>query len=305
MAMEFEARGAQDARAAQAGTLPPVGTFGLGSADYPVLLSLIKDAPELLYYRGDLSVLSLPTVAVVGSRRATEYGKWVAYNLGKRCAEHGVVVVSGMAEGIDSYAHQGALAGGGRTVAVFGTGIDICFPVNNGGLLRQILHDGLVLSEYPPGYPASKYTFPQRNRIISGLSYATVVVEAAISSGSLITAERAAEQGREVYAVPGNINRKTSIGCNKLIADGARPLVFLDDVIADLGIRLHASGKKAVRLTGLERAVHDLVLENGEIRPEEAALLTRASESEIRSAVTLLEMKGLVHYAAGRILITR
>ncbi|MDR2156330.1 MAG: DNA-processing protein DprA, partial [Clostridiales Family XIII bacterium] len=162
-------------------------------AAYPALLRLIPDPPKALYCDGNLNLLSRPAVAVVGARRATEYGKWAAMAMAKRYAECGLIVVSGMAEGVDSFAHAGALSGGGATVAVMGCGPDICYPRSNRRLRERILENGLLLSEYPPGTPPARHTFPARNRIISGLCVATVVVEAGLSSGSLITAERAAE----------------------------------------------------------------------------------------------------------------
>ncbi|MDR3072575.1 MAG: DNA-processing protein DprA, partial [Clostridiales Family XIII bacterium] len=248
-------------------------TVELHDTDYPLLLSLIQDPPQKLWYRGDLSVLDNRTIAIVGSRRATEYGKWAARTMAKRYSDHGIVIISGMAEGIDSFAHEGALCGSSPTVAVFGCGVDICFPQGNQILLQRILENGLLLSEYPPGFRPARYTFPARNRIISGLSYATVVVEAALSSGSLITAERAAEQGREVYAVPGNINRKTSIGSNKLIADGARPLVFIDDVLTDMGVPIRDEVRKGVALSASENKIYEIIKRNGEIRVEEIVAL--------------------------------
>ncbi|MDR1068355.1 MAG: DNA-processing protein DprA, partial [Clostridiales Family XIII bacterium] len=199
-----------------------------GDPRFSARLSQLSDPPERLYCIGDVSLLNhTPAVAIVGARRATSYGKWAAQTIARRLAEQGVCVVSGMAEGADTAAHVGALECGGKTIAVLGCGIDICFPLSNRALKRTIEGSGLVVSEYPPGMPGAKYTFPQRNRIISGLSAAVVVAEAGVTSGSLITAECAADQGREVYAVPGNINRLLSAGANKLIRDGAKPLVLI------------------------------------------------------------------------------
>ena len=147
----------------------------INDTSYPDMLRSIKDSPEILYFMGDISIASQRAVAVIGTRKATSYGIDVAYRLGQKLAENGIVAVSGLARGIDSSGHKGALAGGGKTIAVMGCGIDICFPSTNVPLWREIISKGLVLSEYPPGMPGGKFTFPKKNRIISGLSEATVV----------------------------------------------------------------------------------------------------------------------------------
>jgi DNA processing protein len=284
---------------------------GVGDSGYPDMLRYISDPPETLYYEGDLTVLSGPCVAIVGSRKATDYGRWAAYNLSCRLSEHGVTVVSGMAEGIDSFAHKGALEGPAPTVAVMGNGLDICFPRANEALRHRIVDRGLLLSEYEDGVHGTRFTFPARNRIISGLCRATVVVEAGVSSGSLITAECAATQGRNVYAVPGNINRQLSVGCNKLIRDGASPLVFFDDILDDLGLRgrvkVSAGGSASARsvsgeLGGDEALVLGAVCGRGEITVDDAAALTGLAVPAVTSVVTLLEMKGFVCFEHGRII---
>ncbi|MDR0596290.1 MAG: DNA-processing protein DprA [Clostridiales Family XIII bacterium] len=306
------------------------GSLGIEDSGYPKALRGIADPPPRLYYMGKLAALENPMVAIVGARRATDYGRWAAYNLAHRLSERGVAVVSGMAEGIDSFAHKGALEGPTPTIAVMGNGLDICFPKSNLALRERIARSGLLLSEYSEGTHGTRFTYPARNRIISGLSIATVVVEAGLSSGSLITAEYAAAQGREVYAVPGNINRKLSVGCNKLIKDGVLPLVFLDDILDDLGLRTKA---KAVRrgkagtvgmLVGEKRdpAPYDIscaagmgelgadevlvlgaVCEHGEMTVDDAAMLAKLSVPTVTCAVTLLEMKGYVHFDGGRIMV--
>jgi DNA processing protein len=268
---------------------------------YPMLLALIKDPPERLYFRGDIGLLDKPQIAVVGSRRATDYGRWAAYTIAKRLSDHGVCVVSGLAEGIDAWAHKGALAGATPTVAVLGNGLDHCYPKSNAGLMEKIASTGLILTEYQDGVTPTKFTFPRRNRIISGLSCATVVAEAGFSSGSLITAECAADQGREVYAVPGNINRKTSIGCNKLIADGARPIVFIDDILADLGIKTEFAQALDDSLSAEEKRVLGIVAMNGEIAIDRLAAEANLPVSALTAIVTLLEMKGRLSTAAGKV----
>ena len=268
---------------------------------YPVLLSMIPSPPKRLYYTGDPGLLEYPMIAIVGSRSSTDYGRWAAYSIAKRLSEHGVCVVSGMAEGIDTWAHKGALAGGTPTIAVLGSGIDICFPASNRTLMREIEECGLILSEYEDGLHPSKITFPARNRIISGLSYATIVAEAGIASGSLITAAFAADQGREVYAVPGNINRKSSIGCNKLIVDGARPVAFVDDILTDLGFSRNSIELDEEDLSPDERKVAGAVRLNGEISLDRLAGVTGLRMGSLTSVVTMLEIKGIVTTGAGKV----
>jgi len=275
-----------------------------GDTNYPILLELIPDPPERLYFKGDINLLKKPAIAVVGSRNSTEYGRWAAFTIAKRLSEHGVCVVSGMASGIDTWAHKGALAEKTPTIAVLGNGLDICYPTANAGLMRAIEKEGLLLSEYPEGTHPSRFTFPQRNRIISGLSYATVVAEAGFSSGSLITAELSVGQGREVYAVPANINRKTSVGCNKLIADGARPLVFIDDILSDLGLKKNPSETLERALGEKEKRIIELLTLHGETSYTLLASLSGIAVAELTSVVTVMEMKGYVRTVAGKVVIS-
>ena len=271
---------------------------------YPAMLSLIPNAPKRLYYSGNIETLKLPMIAIVGSRSSTDYGRWAAYTIAKRLSEYGVCVVSGMAEGIDTWAHKGALAGGTPTVAVLGEGLNFCFPDSNRGLKSAIEESGLLLSEYEDGVHATRYTFPARNRIISGLSSATVVVEAGFSSGALITAEHATDQGREVYAVPGNINRISSVGCNKLILDGARPLVFIDDILADFKIETDLVESYSKLLTAEEKAVTEAIKTHGEISIDRLAAETCMPIGALTSVVTLLEMKGALTTGAGKVFMS-
>jgi len=189
---------------------------------YPFLLREINDPPPILYYSGDLQALHKPSLAVVGSRRHTVYGREVAYKFAARLAACGITVVSGMARGIDTWAHQGTLGKGGATAAVLGCGLDICYPPENRLLMQNIQRQGVVLSEFPPGTEPLPANFPRRNRLISGLSLGTLVVEAGEKSGALITATFALEQGREVFAVPGSILSDCSRGCHYLIKQGAK-----------------------------------------------------------------------------------
>lgn len=278
----------------------------LGERDYPELLRYIVNPPEILYYIGDIALASKPAIAVVGARKASEYGKWAAYGMAKKLSEYEIGVVSGMAYGIDTYAHKGAVANGGKTVAVLGCGVDICYPASNKGLRDEISKNGLILSEYEPGVKPMPFRFPMRNRIISGLCIGTVIVEAGLNSGSLITAECAAEQGRNIYAVPGNINSIQSFGSNKLIKDGAVPLTVFDDIIDELGIeRNQAVAQTLPELGKDERAVYDCVRNSGETTADFICRKTDMKPSDVNAIVTILEMKGILQTALGKIFIAK
>ena len=273
--------------------------------EYPKLLRLIPDPPPQLYYIGNLSLASNLCVAIVGARKASEYGKWVAMTLGKRLAEHDVTVVSGMAMGIDTYGHKGALEVGGKTVAVLGCGIDVCYPPSNRKLKEQIEMYGLVLSEYPSGYQPLPYTFPKRNRIISGLCHSTVIVEAGIASGSLITAERAADQGRNIYAVPGNITNIYSMGTNKLIADGAIPLIVVDDILKDIGVNVINTTAVKAKLRADELTVYKCIENESEVTVDYICSRTKKSAGTVNGIITVLEMKGVIYSSLGKIFIVK
>ncbi len=273
---------------------------------FPELLKSIVDPPSPLYYIGDPALMDTPCLAVVGSRKATPYGKWAAYNIARRTAEHGVTIVSGMASGIDACGHLGALDAGGKTIAVLGCGPDICYPKTNRALMSRISRLGLIISEYPPGTEPISWQFPARNRIISGLSYGTVVVEADLDSGSLITASKALEQGREVFAVPGNINSIFSKGTNRLIQDGAIPLTDIDDILDLLEIR-HTESKKNdwIPLGADEKRILKHINDYGSLTPDHLCLLAGKQPSEIGALVTILEMKGMVKMSMGKIHVAK
>lgn len=206
------------------------------SSLYPPCLREIHDAPPLLFYRGDPECLAAPVVALIGSRACSAYGRQVSCALAGELAAMGVTVISGLAYGIDGAAHRGALAAGGKTAGVLGCGIDIIYPKKHGPLYEAIGGQGLLLSEYPPGTAPDSFRFPARNRIISGLAAAVVVVEATLQSGSLITARLALDQGREVFAVPGRIDSVKSAGTHRLIQQGAYLVHSVQDIIEELGI---------------------------------------------------------------------
>lgn len=282
----------------------------INEENYPPLLKEIKEPPNPLYYMGDIRLAHETCAAIVGSRKTTEYGKWVARTLGNKIASAGGVVVSGMAKGIDTCAHWGAIEAGAaginvRTIAVLGCGIDVCFPKENHKLRDKIAEGGLVVSEYPPGMQPTRYTFPRRNRIISGLSMSTVVVQAPNTSGALITADMAVEQGRSVYVVPGNINSEYNLGSNKLLRDGAMPLVILDDLIEDMGF----SQKKHIIIEENfgedEKTILKQLAKRGEMTADQLCAVTGMPPAEVGGLVTILEMKGVVCSFLGKIFIAK
>jgi DNA processing protein len=201
---------------------------------YPKRLRDIYDPPALLYVRGEFRREDTLAIAIVGSRKTSPYGRWITEKIGQDLARHGVTVVSGMARGIDSVAHIGALQGGGRTIAVLGCGVDVIYPLENRNLFNQIIEHGAVLSEFPMGSPPEGGHFPRRNRIISGLSIGVVIVQAGSKSGSLITANYALEQGREVFAIPGNVGAQGSRGTNQLIKEGAKLVESSEDILEEI-----------------------------------------------------------------------
>jgi DNA processing protein len=224
--------------------MPPDG------ADYPVGLLDLENPPPL-YMIGETT--TAPAVAVVGTRRCTRYGLTLADAFGHALSRAGWTTVSGLARGIDAAAHRGTLQGPGDAVAVLGSGVDVVYPVENAGLYRAILRSGgAILSEYPPGTRPDRWRFPARNRIIAGISSAVVVVEAGEKGGALITARLAAELGRPVFVVPGDIDRPASVGCNRLIRDGAHPVLGVDDLLGEIELIL---GKPPNRVPPSEGAI--------------------------------------------------
>lgn len=213
-----------------------------GDVRFPTALAAIHDPPQTLWVRGDAEAFRVPSVAIVGSRTASPYALEVARRLGADLARRDVAVVSGLARGVDSAAHRGALEGGGITIAVFGCGVDVIYPAEHRALSARICERGALVSEFPAGTPPRKEHFPQRNRIISGLSLAVVIVEAAEGSGSLITAEFALDQGRTVLAVPGNVLGGRNCGAHALLRDGAKLVECADDILEELPLGIRDSG---------------------------------------------------------------
>lgn len=282
-----------------------VECISAGSPYYPALLKEIKDFPKELYYIGNPDVLKKRCVAVVGSRNTTQYGRSTAVAISKKLAEKDVTIVSGMARGIDTCAHRGALNAGGSTAAVLGCGPDVCYPEENRNLKREIEASGLVLSEYPPGTMPQKFRFPQRNRVISGLAEITVVVQAGNRSGALITAELAAEQGREVCAVPGNIDSQYNLGSNKLIREGAYPLISTGDVAELMGLNVIDRKEAEKLLSASEIKIFSMLAEQGEMTVDEICFRLGKPPSYVAGIVTVMEMKGVVFSALGKIFIAK
>ena len=274
--------------------------------EYPDLLRQITKPPEELYCLGDVSLMKTRCVAVVGSRKLSDYGRRTAFSIGEKLGRAGITVVSGMARGADTCAHKGALSAGGKTIAVLGTDIETCYPVSNRSLKETIAGEGLVITEFPPGYPVKRENFPQRNRIISGLSEAVVIAEAGLSSGSLITAGLAADQGRSVYAVPANIDNPGAIGSNLLIRDGVMPLVIIDDILEDLGITRKEEITNIIEGLGEdERKIVLCLQEGGEMTTDYLCQRLEINPAKVNGIITVLEMKGLVHSSLGKIFLAK
>ena len=274
-----------------------------GSADYPELLENIPEPPQLLYYRGDIRLLNNKCVSVAGSRRASPEGIHAAEVIGKRLAECGATVVSGLAEGVDAAAHRGALSAGGHTVAVLANGMDRFYPAVNKGLQKEIESKGLLISEYDDEVPARRFHFPRRNRIISGLSDVTVIAEAALRSGSLITAEAAAEQGRAVYAVAGNFTKGCCAGTNHLISDGARPVVDVNQFLLDIGLCPPDGSALPEGLSDEEMMIFDVVKRYGEATAEEISRETLIPPRMVNGMITVMEMKGCLQTDMGKVFL--
>ena len=272
--------------------------------EYPLRLKRIPDPPVLLYILGEPSPLYDYAVAVVGTRLPSDNGRQITLRIARELAAAGITVVSGMAVGIDSLAHEGALQAGGRTVAVLGSGIDVIYPSTNRRLFERIISQGAVMTEYPPGMRPEAYNFPRRNRLISGLSLGVVIVEAGLKSGALITARLALEQGRELFAVPGAAGMPRSAGVNRLIKDGAAHMVesgaeIIEQLRSQLAPVLNVAATLAVpKLEGGEASVYKL-LEEGPLQVDELIRQSGLGAVEINRLLTTMQLKGLVRRLPG------
>ena len=271
------------------------------SEDYPINLRNIHDPPPVIYIKGELLPEDDWAVAVVGTRHASVYGKEAARRLAGDLARNGVTIVSGLAAGIDTVAHQAALEAGGRSIAVLGSGVDVVYPEQNSALARQLQEQGALVSEYPLGTKPERNNFPPRNRIISGLSLGTLVVEAGARSGALITADFAGDQGRDVFAIPGSIFQRTSEGTNRLIQDGAKPVLCVADILEELNLQqisTQAEVRASVPTTPTERRILDL-LSSEPTYVDELGRLSDLPPAEVAGTLALLELKGLTRQTGG------
>ena len=276
----------------------------ISDENYPSLLRQIYDPPYVLYVKGQIKATDDFSIAMVGTRQSTLYGRQVAKKLAGQLAASGVAIISGGARGIDSASHEGALNAGGRTIAVLGTGMDIIYPSENVSLFQRISEQGAVITQFPFGRKGSKYTFPIRNRIVAGMTQGTVVVEANRSSGALITANLAGEYGRNVYAVPGRIDSPRSAGCHDLIRDGAQLCESAEDVLSEF-THLKAVNTELVKismptLSTVEQSVYE-VLSLEEMQQDEIIRLSRLSSPQVSVALLQLEMKKLITQNPGRL----
>lgn len=284
--------------------------ISLDDEHYPKLLKQIADPPILLYVRGNPALLSEAQLAVVGSRNASRAGLQIAENFGAHLSKMGLCITSGMALGIDTHAHLGGLKGQGSTVAVIGTGIDRVYPASNKNLAHQIAEQGAIVSEFPLETPPLSRNFPLRNRIISGMATGCLVVEAALKSGSLITARQAMEQGREVFAIPGSINNSLAKGCHQLIKQGAKLVETSDDILEELAPLIEFSWEETLdppthtsKNSGKTSAKHPIleVMEYEPISLDELIVLTKMAASDIQAQMMFLELEGKVNsLPAGR-----
>lgn len=276
-----------------------------GDKEFPEILSSMDEPVKELYCIGDVSLLKERAVAVVGARKCSQYGRRAAFNIGKSLAYNNVATVSGMAAGIDSMAHSGALEEGGDTIAVLGCGPDICYPKANEQLYERICEEGLVISEYPPGTPPRPWHFPMRNRIIAALCHAVVVAEAGEKSGALITSLKAAELGSEVFALPGNITSPYSRGTNMLIRDGARIITSIEELLEELNLAKAGADSSEAELGGEEKIIYDIVMEQGEATVDFLCAALNKTPSYISGILSVMEMKGIVYYELGKIFIAK
>lgn len=274
--------------------------------DYPANLRQISDAPAVLYYKGNLLPADDLAMAVVGSRYPTAYGRQITEKFVADLVVAGLTIVSGLARGIDSIAHRMALVAGGRTIAVLGCGVDLVYPPENKSLADQVVKNGAVVSEFPLGFPSVPSNFPARNRIIAGLSLGVLVTEAAVDSGSLITAGQAAEQGREVFAVPGPINSKMSVGANNLIKEGVHPVTEAADILQILDIerkKLQVAAKAPAAAGGPKDKIETKILAVLDGGSKHIDLIVRESGlrvEKVSTALSIMELHGLVkNYGSG------
>jgi DNA processing protein len=281
--------------------------------EYPQTLLQIYDPPVLLYVRGDPQVLNLPSLSIVGTRRPTLYGTQMAQRLGRDLAARGMVIVSGMARGIDAIGHQGAMDASGRAIGVLGTGIDVCYPKENKKLYERVLERGAIISEFPLRTHPAPENFPVRNRIVAGMPLGVVVVEGAQYSGSLITARLAMEFGREVFGVPGNATQPVSFAPNQLIKQGAKLVTCAEDVIEELPTPIRAALLQAEKpeaeqrnllaaaaLNGSQKKLYELLSPEEPMHIDDIVERSGLNSSEVLATLFDMEMKGIIRQLPGK-----
>ena len=281
-----------------------IKTISFFEKTYPPLLKQISSAPMLLYLKGNTDLLKEKSLAVVGTRTPSSYGRAVVEDLVIKLAETGLVIVSGLAQGIDALAHMATLKANGKTIAVLGCGVDQIYPLMNIPIAKEILEkNGLILSEYPIGTSALKQNFPARNRIIAGLSLGTLVIESKINGGALITAQQALESNRDVFALPGPINLPTCAGTNKLLREGAKVVLCIEDILQEFNLK-ELKGKEKIemnldKLSGDEKTVIDLILaEPAHI--DKIIQTTKLKPNVVSAVLTGLELKGFIKNTGGQ-----
>ena len=293
--------------------LPGAMLLNWTEPEFPQTLLHIYDPPVLLYLRGDSHVLNLPNLSIVGTRRPTLYGSQMAERLGRDLAARGLVILSGLARGIDAIAHHGALAANGRAIGILGTGIDVCYPKENKKLYEKVLERGAIISEFPLGTHPAPENFPIRNRIVAGMPLGVVVIEGAEFSGSLITARLAMEFGREVFGVPGNVTQPVSFAPNLLIKQGAKLVTNAEDVIEELPTPVRATLVKAQKadsvernqlafasLEGSEKKLYELLSNDNLRHIDELVEDSGLNSSDVLATLFNLEMKGVIRQLPGK-----
>lgn len=276
---------------------------------YPVNLTSIFDPPIVIYLKGEIKREDSIAISIVGSRRATFYGSSTAQKFSSSLASVGLTIVSGLARGIDTQVHRGALKSNGRTIAVLGSGLDVIYPPENRWLFEEISKNGAVISEFPFGTKPEKFNFPQRNRIISGLSLGVVIIEAAFKSGALITASLALEQGREVFAVPGKVDSRYSNGTNHLIKEGAKLTTSIDDILEEFEFLKDKIGpkdskeEKKIDLSLEEKKVYDLMSKEEPMHIDAITYKSDLSSHQVSSILMRLELRNLICQLRGKMFI--
>lgn len=272
--------------------------------DYPKQLKRIFDPPAFLFVKGREELLNNPALGIIGTRVPTNYGQQITRQFTSELCHEGFTIVSGFARGIDTIAHRTAIQQGGPTIAVFGTGLDYIYPAENSKIVESFLNNGLFISEYPFGTKPDAGNFPKRNRLISGLSLGILVTEAGAKSGALLTAMYAADQNREVFAVPGPVTSGKSTGCNNLIKQGAKLVQSVQDILVELEgqIGTHGRSKPEPKLSGNEKIIYD-TLQNDTLHIDQIAINSGLSTSETLTGLLTMELKNLVRQMAGKMFV--